>query len=94
MTEIELSEEVEEKIESLQDEIDIQAIVSGEDLGDYAVDIDGSITKEQVVDISVSMLKLLLEEDRDTGRETDSILEDLDEEMATTLDSRDIKQDL
>jgi len=92
MTEIELSEEVEDKIESLQDEIDIQAAVSDESLGDYTVKLDDRVTKEQVVEISVSMLELILEKDREM--EAESILEELDGEMAATLESRDIKQDL
>ncbi len=92
MTEIELSEKVENKIESLQDEIDVQATVSDESLGDYTVKLDDQVSKEQVVEISVSMLELLLEKDRQM--EAESILEELDEEMAATLEDRDIKQDL
>jgi len=89
-TTVEVSDSTEEKIRKLQDEIEMKATVSGEDAG-YTVPIDEEVTMDQAVEVSVTVVRHLLRRDTQGGR---SILAELDDEMADTLNDRDIKHDM
>ena len=91
MTTIEISEETDARIEELQDEIEVNATVSDAGDTDYTVPLDDDVSKEQVVDVSVRIVRRLLRKEKEMGA---PILGELDEEMASTLESRDIKNDM
>jgi len=90
MTRIEVSETTNEMIQELQDEIEVKATVA-DDASDYTVPLDDEVSKDQVVEISVTLVRHLLRKERQMES---SVLDELDEEMASTLNDRDIKHDM
>ncbi|MFP4187943.1 MAG: hypothetical protein ACOCRA_04985 [Halobacteria archaeon] len=91
MTSIEVSDATAERIEELQDEIEVKATVSDAGETDYTVPLDDEVSKEQVVDVSVRIVRRLLRKEKEIGT---PILGELDEEMASTLEDRDIKREM
>lgn len=91
MTTIEISDETDKRIEELQDEIDVKATVSDTGDTDYTVPLDDEVSKEQVVEVSVRIVRRLLRKEKEIGS---PILGELDEDMLSTLEERDIKRDM
>ena len=91
MTTIEISDETDKRIEELQDEIDVKATVSDTGDTDYTVPLDDEVSKEQVVEVSVRIVRRLLRKEKEIGS---PILGELDEDMLSTLEERDIKHDM
>ena len=91
MATIEISDETDKRIEELQDEIDVKATVSDTGDTDYTVPLDDEVSKEQVVEVSVRIVRRLLRKEKEIGS---PILGELDEDMLSTLEERDIKRDM
>jgi hypothetical protein len=91
MATIEVSEETDRRIEELQGEIDVKATVSDTGNTDYTVPLDDEVSKDQVVEVSVRIVRRLLRKEKEIGS---PILGELDEDMLSTLEDRDIKNDM